>query len=93
MGPGFQVDAARHNVFIGGSNRKGVEAPWNQPYFGQSHFSGPNGVLKDVSADSHLVIADVDLSELTRADPSGWNLPRDVRHDIYVSPPSRPSGA
>ncbi len=23
----FQVDAARHNVFIGGSNRKGVEAP------------------------------------------------------------------
>lgn len=85
----FQVDAARHNVFIGGSNRKGAEAPWNQPYFGQSHFCGPNGVLKDLSVDARLIIADVDLGELQRPDPSGWNLSRDIRHDIYVSRPSR----
>ncbi|MBL8918701.1 MAG: hypothetical protein JNJ54_07585 [Myxococcaceae bacterium] len=79
----FQVDAARHNVFIGGSNRKGVEAPWNQPYFGESHFAGPNGVLKNLSTDPELVITDVALGELSRPDPSGWNLPRDLRHDIY----------
>lgn len=79
----FQVDAARHNVFIGGSNRKGVEAPWNQPYFGESHFAGPNGVAKNVSTHEALIIADLELGELTRADPSGWNLPRDIRHDIY----------
>lgn len=79
----FQVDAARHNVFIGGSNRKGSEPPWNQPYFGESHFTGPNGVLKDVSTHEQLVIADVDVDELKRSDPSGWNLPRDTRYDIY----------
>ncbi|MDP1827814.1 MAG: nitrilase-related carbon-nitrogen hydrolase [Archangium sp.] len=80
----FQVDAARHNVFIGGSNRKGVEAPWNQPYFGESHFTGPNGVLKNQSTHDELIIADVDLGELKRPDPSGWNLPRDTRLDIYT---------
>ncbi len=79
----FQVDAARHNVFIGGSNRKGVEAPWNQPYFGESHFTGPNGLAKDLSRHPELIISDLDLGELSRADPSGWNLPRDIRHDIY----------
>ena len=80
----FQVDAARHNVFIGGSNRMGVEAPWNQPYFGQSHFTGPNGMLKNQSTHDELIIADVDLGELKRPDPSGWNLPRDTRSDIYT---------
>lgn len=84
----FQVDAARHNVFIGGSNRKGVEPPWNQPYFGDSHFAGPNGVLQNVSTHPNLVIADVDLGELSRPDPSGWNLPRDTRFDIYTKRPS-----
>lgn len=84
----FQVDAARHNVFIGGSNRKGVEAPWNQPYFGDSHFTGPNGVQKNLSTHPNLVISDVDLGELARPDPSGWNLPRDTRFDIYTKRPS-----
>jgi N-carbamoylputrescine amidase len=80
----FQVDAARHNVFIGGSNRKGVEPPWNQPYFGESHFTGPNGLLQNQSTHDELIIADVDLGELKRPDPSGWNLPRDTRLDIYT---------
>ena len=79
----FQVDAARHRLFIAGSNRAGREPPWNQPYFGQSHVAGPNGVLPDRSTHGNLVIADVDLDELSRPDPSGWNLPRDVRPDIY----------
>jgi N-carbamoylputrescine amidase len=79
----FAVDAARHNVFIGGSNRKGVEPPWSQPYFGGSHFVGPNGALADRSTHANLVIADVDLGELSGRDPSGWNLPRDLRSDIY----------
>ena len=28
-------------------------------------------------------MADLDLTELSEPDPSGWNLPRDIRYDIY----------
>lgn len=79
----FPVDAARHNLFIGGSNRRGQEPPWNQPYFGESYFVGPNGRIPRVHSRPELVIADLDLDELERPDPSGWNLPRDRRPDIY----------
>ncbi len=79
----FAVDAARHNVFIGGSNRVGQEPPWNQPYFGDTHFVGPNGSIEPVDEHPRLVVADLDLSELGRPDPAGWNLPRDIRYDIY----------
>ena len=79
----FPVDACRHGLFIGGSNRKGSERPWNQPYFGDTYFTGPNGLCKDLSPHAELVIAEIDLGELTRPDPSGWNLPRDTRADIY----------
>lgn len=79
----FPVDAARHGLFIGGSNRKGVEPPWTQPYFGHTYFVGPNGPAPDISRHPNLVIADLDLGELTASDPSGWNLPRDIRHGIY----------
>lgn len=79
----FQVDAARHNLILGASNRKGSEPPWNQPYFGGSHFVGPDGPFADLSKDPELVIADLDLEALTRSDPSGWNLPRDTRPEIY----------
>jgi beta-ureidopropionase len=80
----FAVDAARHNLFIGGSNRKGLEPPWSQPYFGDSHFTGPNGTLPNRSTHPNLVIADLDLAELSAGDPSGWNLPRDIRYPIYT---------
>jgi len=79
----FAVDAARHNLFIGGSNRKGVEAPWDQPFFGDSHFVGPNGRIADVSTHPNLVVSDLDFGELSEADPSGWNFSRDSRHYIY----------
>ncbi len=79
----FQVDAARHNVFIAGSNRRGAEAPYDQEFFGESHVASPNGVLANVSKHPNLVIADVDLGTLSRPDPSGWNLRRDVRPEIY----------
>jgi len=80
----FPVDAARHAIFIGGSNRKGVEPPWRRPYFGQTYFVGPNGFAPDLSSHPNLIIADLDLSELTANDPSGWNLPRDIRPEIYL---------
>lgn len=80
----FPVDAARHGIFIGGSNRAGVEPPYTQPYFGETYFVGPNGPAPNVSEHPNLVIADLDLGELTSGDPSGWNLPRDVRPDIYA---------
>jgi N-carbamoylputrescine amidase len=79
----FAVDAARHQMFIGGSNRKGVEPPYDQPYFGDTHFVGPNGPVEDRSTHPNLIIADLDLGELYSDDPSGWNFPRDARHDIY----------
>lgn len=77
----FPTDAARHNVFIGGSNRRGVEAPWTQPYFGKSYFVGPNGNLPNLSQHENLIVADVDLTTLSEPDPSGWNLPRDTRQE------------
>jgi N-carbamoylputrescine amidase len=80
----FPVDAARHNLYIGGSNRRGVEPPWTQEYFGASYFAGPNGVVPNLASPTpDLVIADLDLDLLRGADPSGWNLPRDRRPAIY----------
>lgn len=80
----FLVDACRHRLFIGGSNRKGAEKPWNQPYFGASFFAGPDGKkLPNLSQIPELVIADLDLDMLARPDPSGWNLRRDARPEIY----------
>lgn len=78
----FCVDAARHAVFIGGSNRRGCEPPWNQDYFGESHFCGPDGMLENQSDHPNLVIADLDLAALRAADRSGWNLRDDVRPEI-----------
>jgi beta-ureidopropionase len=75
----FPTDAARCNVFIGGSNRKGREKPWNQPYFGESYFVGPNGPCQNLSDHANLIVADLDLTSLREPDPSGWNLPRDTR--------------
>lgn len=81
----FAVDACRHRLFIGGSNRLGSEKPWNQPYFGETHFVGPDGACPNVSTNPALVIAEVDLASLSAPDPSGWNLPRDTRPTIYRS--------
>jgi len=81
----FLVDAARHRLCIGGSNRKGTEKPWTQPYFGNSYFATPEGKAKNVSTDERLIIADLDLDALQH-DSSGWDLPRDGRADIYDAP-------
>ena len=78
-----QVDALRHGVYIGASNRIGSESPWNQPYFGGSHFAGPAGVLPSARDEPHLAIADLDLAALDAAHPSGWNLRGDARPEIY----------
>lgn len=82
----FAVDAARHNLFIAGSNRLGAEAPWNQEFFGGSHFVGPQGALANVSNRHELIVADLDLGDLERPDPSGWNLARDRRPECYRRP-------
>lgn len=80
----FLVDACRHRLYIGGSNRRGAEKPWSQEYFGGSYFAGPDGErLKDLSDRPDLVIADLDLAALSRPDPSGWDLRRDLRPAAY----------
>jgi N-carbamoylputrescine amidase len=70
----FEVDAARHHVFVGGSNRRGKEAPWNHEYYGRSYFVGPNGRCDNISTHPNLVVSRLDLGELADRDPSGWNL-------------------
>lgn len=79
----FEVDASRHNLYIGGSNKLGAEPPWNIEYFGASHFVGPNGRLEDLSKNENLVISDLDVARLDASDGSGWDLARDFRSDIY----------
>lgn len=79
----FPVDACRYNLFIGGSNRRGAEPPWGQPYFGESYFVGPNGRIDAVSSRDDLIVADLDLDELSGPDPSGWNFARDRRMEIF----------
>lgn len=79
----FPVDAARYRLFIAGSNRRGVEPPWTQEYFGGSYFAGPDGLVEARQSPAELVIADLDLDLLSGPDPSGWDLARDSRADIY----------
>ncbi|MCP3918143.1 MAG: acyltransferase [bacterium] len=79
----FLVDAGRHRVFVGGSNRSGAEHPWDVEYFGASYFCGPHGRVDPLADTRELVIADLDLDELSGADSSGWDLARDARPDVY----------
>ncbi|MBL4845297.1 MAG: acyltransferase [Planctomycetes bacterium] len=79
----FAVDACRQRVFIGGSNRVGSEPPWDQPFFGRSHFVGPDGRAENLCSHPELVIADLDLDSLAGRDPSGWALARDRRPETY----------
>ncbi len=79
----FQVDAARHRVFIGGSNRVGLEPPWTQAYFGESHFVGPEGPIANQSDHPNLILADLELGTLSGPDSSGWDFARDARPEIY----------
>jgi len=79
----FQVDATRHQLFIGGSNRLGQEKPWDQAFFGQSHFVGPNGRCENRSTHPNLVVADLPMDDLSGVDPAGWKLPSNRRKKIY----------
>lgn len=79
----FAVDALRHRLFIGGSNRRGSEPPFAVEYFGASGFWGPSGPLPDVAGEPQLVVAELDLDELRAEHPSGWNPDRDARPEIY----------
>ncbi len=79
----FEVDAARHGLYLGGSNRLGAEKPWNQPYFGRSSFFGPDGRVANISEDPCLAIAECDLDVLEKPDDSGWDLSRDARPSVY----------
>jgi N-carbamoylputrescine amidase len=77
------VDATRHRLFIGASNRHGAEPPWNVHFFGGSYFTGPEGDLPNLSQDERLVIADLPIGQLDAEHSSGWDLARDQRPDIY----------
>ena len=79
----FLTDAARHTIFIGGSNRDGREPPWNVEFFGESFFLGPDGPLQNLSDHKNLIIADLDLQRLAEPDSSGWNLARDARPETH----------
>jgi beta-ureidopropionase len=78
----FVCDSIRHNLFIGGSNRRGSEKPWDVSFFGEGYFSGPNGRLPNLSEDDRLIIAEIDPQLRNDDDPSGWNFARDRRPEI-----------
>ena len=79
----FPVDAARHRIFVAGSNRCGTERPWGQEYFGSSYFTGPDGRVPTLDGPAELVMADLDLGALEGDCGSGWDLARDVRPETY----------
>lgn len=79
----FATDAARHNVFIAGSNRIGGEPPWNIPFFGDSHIVGPAGPLDNLALPGELIVADLDLELLSGSDPAGWRLQADHRPELF----------
>lgn len=79
----FEVDAARHRLFIAGSNRFGSEPPFDVHFFGESYVAGPDGRVPCDRSHEHLVIADVDLDRIRAPDRSGWKLVEDRRSDIY----------
>jgi beta-ureidopropionase len=79
----FEVDAARHRVFIAGSNRLGTEVPFGVHYFGKSLIVGPNGRIEASRDKPGLVIGKIDLDLLNGVDPAGWRLVEDRRNDIY----------
>jgi N-carbamoylputrescine amidase len=79
----FAVDAMRNRVYLGGSNRRGAEPPWNQDFFGHTQFMGPGGRLNDLSDHPEIVVAELDLEDLAQPEQSGWNLTRDKRPNIY----------
>ena len=79
----FAVDAARHDVAIAASNRRGAEPPWNVEFFGESHAVTPAGPCTDLSDVAQLVIADVPLATSAAGLSSGWDLARDARPETY----------
>ena len=70
----FEVDAARYNVVIGASNRKGREAPWNVEFFGESVFMGPGGELLNLSNHPEIVLAELDICAVRASNNTGWHL-------------------
>ena len=68
------VDARRHNVYIGLSNRLGAEPPWSQVYYGRSHFCAPAGALPDLCPDGALIVSELDFDALEGTETAGWAL-------------------
>jgi beta-ureidopropionase len=77
------TDATRHRTYVACSNKLGMEPPYDVAYFGDSHVMGPDGECPNRSDDPELVIAELDLDTSAGADPAGWNIAGDIRHDIY----------
>ena len=78
-----EVDALRHGVHLGVSNRRGAEPPWGIEYFGDSHFVGPAGPLPSRAPVDGLCVADLELG--AQGHGAGWDLSRDRRPDCYSS--------
>lgn len=81
----FAVDATRNHIYIGGSNREGSEPPWNQPFYGGTHFVGPNGRCADQSDHPELVVCDLPVDQLAHPDPAGWDLKAHRRPEVHTA--------
>ena len=75
------TDAMRNRIFMAVLNRKGVEKPWGQEFFGNSYVAGPDGARLNFlkhNFSSDLLIADINLSRINERSKAGWNLKRDI---------------
>ena len=79
------ASAAANGVYIGATNRIGVEPPWNiGEFYGSSYFVNPRGeIIAQASADKdELLVSELDLN-MIREVRDNWQFFRDRRPDTY----------
>lgn len=79
------AQAVANLVFIGASNRVGVEETWNiGEFYGSSCFINPLGEVIAQASDNkdELLIADLDLDQITEARKE-WQFLKDRRPEMY----------
>lgn len=75
------TDAMRNRVFMAVLNRKGIEKPWGQEFFGNSYVVDPDGDRVDFLENNlpeDLLITEIDFKRINEESKSGWNLQRDL---------------
>ena len=79
------ASAVANGVYIGATNRPGIEGPWNiGEFYGSSYIVNPRGeIIVQASEDKdELIVADMDM-EMIREIRNNWQFFRDRRPETY----------